>query len=69
MTTEVEKTASKPVYELACTDCSFESTVEGEFLDALDVADEHQEQYAGSSMEHFVNVEQHGHRNQGAADE
>lgn len=52
---ESDETTTGPVFELVCTDCTFERTVEGTFYDALDVADEHQEENGTVSTEHFVN--------------
>jgi hypothetical protein len=43
-------------YELACTDCSFQATVSGTFLDALDAASSHEEKYEHERTTHFVNV-------------
>lgn len=51
-------------YKLVCTYCSFETTVEGSFLDALDIADNHQEERGAQPSDHFVNVEQYGHQSQ-----
>lgn len=47
----------KNSYKLTCTDCGFETTVEGDALDALDVADEHQTENGRVSGTHFVNLE------------
>lgn len=42
------------VYELECSDCSFEETVEGDFYDVYDVIDDHQEEQTDFA-DHFVN--------------
>lgn len=57
MTSEDDETASTNVYELTCTDCAFETTVEGSVFDALDVADSHQDEHGQALTEHFVNFE------------
>lgn len=58
MTTNVDDAGSENVYDLACTDCDFEVTVEGDLFDALDVAESHETERGGSgTMEHFVNLE------------
>lgn len=42
-------------YELSCTDCQFETTVEGTPIEALDVANEHEQSYTTDEPDHFVN--------------
>lgn len=69
MTSEEDDRASAPSYELVCTDCPFETTVEGPFLGALDVAEDHQEDNGRQPSDHFVNVELNGHRFQEGQDE
>lgn len=44
-------------FDLSCTDCSFETTVEGSVSDAFDVADAHQEDHGDTPTGHFVNFE------------
>lgn len=60
MASDASETDTGARYDLTCTDCSFEATVEGEFGDALDTADEHQDG-SGAAAEHFVDVELRGH--------
>lgn len=48
---------SAHTYELSCTDCLFETTVEGDASDVYDVIDDHQEAYRRSTRNHFVNFE------------
>ncbi len=50
---------SKPTiaFELSCTDCGFETVVEGDIFEALDVANTHQAERGSDPSEHFVNVE------------
>lgn len=50
-----EKATAASTYRLNCNDCSFETAVEGDCYDALDVADAHQEEYGGPIANHFVN--------------
>lgn len=64
MTSETTDQMSAFAYELECTDCSFVTTVDGSFLDALAVADDHQETHGGQPSDHFVNVEHTGHQDQ-----
>lgn len=61
MTSEASDSKAAVAYGLECNDCSFETTVQGDFLEALDVADDHQEEYDGQPIDHFVNIEQNGH--------
>ena len=56
MASDASETDSVARYDLSCTDCSFEATVEGGFGDALETADEHQDG-SGAAAEHFVDVE------------
>lgn len=44
-------------FELECNDCSFEAEVEGTVDDALDVADDHREEYGTATATHFVDFE------------
>lgn len=57
MTAEIDETLSTSTYSLVCNDCQFETTTDGSFLDALDVADAHQAEYGKTATEHFVNIE------------
>lgn len=43
-------------FELTCTDCTYETTVEGTFLDALDVANAHEDEHGRTHTDHFVDV-------------
>lgn len=61
MTAETGEPTATNTYELSCTDCTFETTAEGSFFAALDVADAHQEEHGDAPTEHFVNVELDGH--------
>lgn len=61
MSSEATGNTTPNVYELTCTDCTFETTVAGEFLDALDVAETHQHEHAELRTDHFVNVTLDGH--------
>lgn len=44
-------------YTVYCVDCPFETTVEGDAFDVLDVVDAHQEEHANDAFEHFVEFE------------
>lgn len=55
MSSRTESTAGSPTYELSCNDCAFETTVTGSVIEALDVADEHQEEHGRTPYDHFVN--------------
>lgn len=57
MSSEVEDPTQTFTYELTCTDCAFEATVDGGVYDALDVAEAHQEKYEDPYAEHFVDFE------------
>jgi len=59
---EESRTTTEATYTLMCADCAFEATVEGGFLDAIEVADEHQESRSEALADQFVNVEPDGHR-------
>lgn len=48
-------TGDTRTFRLRCTDCSFETTVEGDSRDALDVADAHQAEHGEPLADHFVN--------------
>lgn len=43
-------------YALACTDCTFETTVTGTFSAALNVVDAHRTDHDAGPTGHFVNV-------------
>lgn len=45
------------VFDLSCTDCSFETAVEGSVSDAFDAADAHQGEHGETPTGHFVNFE------------
>lgn len=60
MTSETDDRTATTTYELTCNDCPFETTVDGSVLDALDVADSHQEEYGETATEHFVEFEATG---------
>jgi hypothetical protein len=62
MTDDTDETTQNVQYDLACVDCAYERSVEGTFLDALDVADDHQEDAGEPPGDHFVNIEHNGHR-------
>lgn len=51
---ELEEQTTANTYRLSCNTCSFETTVEGDCYDALDLADAHREEYAESVGNHFV---------------
>jgi len=55
MTAEPE-TATTRTYELTCTDCQFETVVEGSPFDALDVAESHEQVHGDVQSGHFVNL-------------
>jgi hypothetical protein len=57
MSSDSDGSAGERTFELSCTDCSFETTVEGEVMDALDVAESHQTKQGESVTDHFVNFE------------
>lgn len=56
MTSTTDEPTTAHTYELTCTDCAFETSVEGSFLEALDVADAHQEKHGDPLTKHFVNL-------------
>lgn len=60
MTSDTTEGASTVQYDLVCVDCTYETTVEGNFLDALEVADGHQEETDEPEEDHFVNIEHDG---------
>lgn len=60
MTSEADEGSTTDVYELTCTDCPFETTVEGDCFDAIDAAEAHQEEHGISPMDHVVNFERRG---------
>lgn len=43
-------------YELDCTDCSFQTTVVGEFDEVFEDIEAHREAQFAGPTEHFVNV-------------
>lgn len=47
-------------YELECTDCSFQTTVVGEFDEVFDVIEAHREEEYAGPTEHFVNIHRVG---------
>lgn len=55
MSKNATETASKN-FELTCTDCTFETTIEGTFLDALDAADSHEAAHERGHLTHFVDI-------------
>ena len=57
MTTQHNESVLSLTYTLNCVDCSFETTVEGDVFDVLDIIDIHQEEHAGDPFEHFVEFE------------
>lgn len=57
MLAATEQSTTANVYRLRCTDCSFETTVNGDSYDALKAAAAHQGEYGESSGDHFVNFE------------
>lgn len=44
-------------YQLDCTGCSFERTIEGDLDQAYDLIDDHEAKYDGVDERHFVNLE------------
>lgn len=56
MSSETEETSSL-TYELSCTDCSYEATVDGSVHDALDTAQAHREEHGSTYGGHFVDFE------------
>lgn len=61
MTTDVDDASSMPVYELSCTDCSFETRVRGTVYDALEEAKSHRVEYGEPHRDHFVNFSLEDH--------
>lgn len=57
MSSETGDATSTLVYDLTCTDCGYETTVEGSAHDALDVAEAHQEEYGDAYTDHVVDLE------------
>lgn len=57
MASEADGSTTAKTYELLCTDCSFEATVQGSFHEALDVAEAHQDDYGKAPADHFVNFQ------------
>lgn len=57
MSSDTDELTSRNQYELSCADCSFETVLEGTVYDALDVAQEHREEYRNGFEEHFVDLE------------
>lgn len=55
--TQREETKTANIYKLRCTDCAFETTVEGDAYNALETADAHQEKYRKGFTDHFVNFQ------------
>lgn len=55
----VEETRRYPCFHLECTDCSFQMTIDVGSRDALEIADQHQEEYGRTEpghREHFVSI-------------
>jgi hypothetical protein len=52
-----DESSSTNTFVLSCTDCEFETTVEGGVTNALDVADNHQANHGEGVTDHFVNFE------------
>lgn len=57
MPAESEESAADNTYELTCTDCAYEATVNGDVHDALDAANLHQGVHGDTAAEHFVDFE------------
>lgn len=57
MATDSDESTGEATFELSCTDCPFETTVEGAATDALDVAESHQTKQGEGVTDHFVNFE------------
>jgi hypothetical protein len=57
MTSEGNASTGPNTYELTCTNCAFEITVEGTVYKALEVADDHQDEHGETDSDHFVNFE------------
>ena len=55
-TSEADDVAPPETYALTCTDCAFETTVEGGFLEAFDAADIHRQAHGDAPTAHFVNL-------------
>lgn len=56
---EASDASTTPTFHLQCTDCSFELSIEVGSLDALEIADSHQAEYADTAAghrEHFVTI-------------
>lgn len=45
------------IYDLKCTDCSFNRAVEGEHTEVFDVIESHREELAEFHFDHVVNFE------------
>lgn len=54
-TSETDDTSATRTFRLTCTDCSFETAVDGNSRDALEEAEAHQAEYGGPLVDHFVN--------------
>lgn len=61
MASETDDSAPRRTYELVCTDCEFEATVDGTVHDALDVADSHQQERGTRIEDHFVTFKLQGY--------
>lgn len=60
MAPDAQETELSRTFQLTCTDCSFQAAVEGTVDDALDVAEDHQENRGdGGAIDHFVDFELH----------
>lgn len=54
LTSKPAEPTTDGTYKLSCNHCSFETTVEGDCFDALEVADAHQEEYTEHLAAHSV---------------
>lgn len=57
MESETDDSATTTTYRLTCTDCSFETTVNGSVDEALEVAKSHRQEEGVVYLEHFVDFE------------
>ena len=57
MSAEPVTTRGTKTYNLTCTDCQFEATVNGDCYEVLDLIDAHQAEHEGDAFDHFVNFE------------
>lgn len=57
--TRGEETNTAATFHLQCTDCSYERSIEVGSMDALEIADRHQEEFGDTSrdhLDHFVTI-------------